>query len=159
MEDLLPKRKKIRLENFSYSTRGAYFVTICTKDKAPILSQVVLNGNMPKVCLTAIGKVVEEKLLSSEEIPGVKIDSYVIMPDHIHAIMLITEVNGTPVAQSPTNEGLPHIISTFKRLCHKELKSVIFQRSYIDHIIRDAKDYETRKKYMYENPIRWYYRR
>ena len=99
--------------------------------------------------------------MSSEKIPGVKIDQYVIMPDHIHALISIFpekitgQKDGTSRAPSPTNEMLPHIISTFKRLCNKEIGSSIFQRSYTDHIIRDHEDYEARQKYICENPMRW----
>lgn len=57
----------------------------------------------------------------------------------------------------PTNEMLPHIISTLKRFCHREIGEKIFQRGYMEHIIRDREDYETRRKYIYENPTRWYY--
>jgi hypothetical protein len=52
---------------------------------------------------------------------------------------------------------LPHIVSAFKRFCNKEIGSNIFQRGYIEHIIRDKNDYEIRKKYICENPMRWYY--
>ena len=117
----------------------------------------------PKIHLTKIGEIVEKNLLSSENIPGVKIDKYVIMPDHIHAIIILkpeeyTNHNlGTSRAPSPTNEMLPRVVSAFKRLCNREIGENIFQRGYIEHIIRDREDYETRVKYMYENPIRWYY--
>ena len=86
---------------------------------------------------------------------------FVIMPDHIHAIIFlypdkyITRKDGS--SRAPTNEMLPHIVSTFKRFCNKEIGNNIFQRGYIDHVIRDREDYETRSKYIYENPIRWYY--
>jgi hypothetical protein len=52
---------------------------------------------------------------------------------------------------------LPHIVSTFKRFCNKEIGNNIFQRGYIEHIIRDREDYETRAKYIYENPMHWYF--
>lgn len=54
-------------------------------------------------------------------------------------------------------EMLPHVISTFKRFCGKEIGSNIFQRGYIEHIIRDREDYEKRTGYIFENPTRWYY--
>ena len=107
-----------------------------------------------------MGEIVEKHLLSSEQIPGVEIDEYAIMPDHIHAIIFIKNLsNGTSRAPSPTvaNEALPHIVSTFKSFCNKEIGTNIFQRSFYDHVIRDRKDYETRQKYIYENPKKWYY--
>jgi len=169
-----PQRKRTRLENFDYSTAGAYFITICVRDKMKILSEIVKAANdtnnyesvgdgafdVPQIRLTKIGEIVERHLLSSENIPNVEIDEYVIMPDHIHAIVYIkASPSGTSRAPSPTaaNEVLPHIVSTFKRFCNKEIGENIFQRSYYEHVIRDRKDYETRKKYICENPIKWYY--
>ena len=116
--------------------------------------------DVPHTRLTSIGEIVEKHLLSSAQIPGVEISDYVIMPDHIHAIIFIKDsFNGTSKAPSPAaaNEALPHIVSTFKRFCNKEIGKNIFQRSYYDHVIRDKRDFETRQKYIYENPIKWYY--
>ncbi len=179
-EKELPKRKDLRLGQHNYSSKGAYFVTICIKDRKRILSHITkpsvgvgalddpLNGAYgnsltPQIQLTEIGKIAEEYLLSSENIPGVKIDRYVIMPDHIHVIIFLypakyaSRKDGSSKAPTPTNEMLPHIVSTFKRFCNKELGDNIFQRGYIEHIIRDREDYETRTKYIYENPMHWYY--
>ena len=181
MDNELPKRKDLRLKQYNYSSKGAHFVTICTKDRKRILSNIIkpstvgvgalddpLNGAhddplMPQVQLTKIGKVTEKYLLSSENIPGVKIDQYVIMPDHIHVIIFLypneyaLQKDGSSRAPTPTNEMLPHIVSTFKRFCNKEIGNNIFQRSYIKHIIRDRDDYETKSKYIYENPKHRYY--
>ena len=175
----LPQRKELRLKQYDYSSSGAYFITVCIKDRQPILSEIIkssvgvgaLDDQFIDVCsnfkvsLSNIGKIVEKHLLSSENISGVTIDEYVIMPDHIHVIIrlepekYIKSSNGSSRAPTPTNEMLPHIISTFKRFCNKEIGYNIFQRGYIEHIIRDRKDYETRTKYIYENPIRWYYKK
>ncbi len=174
-------RKNIRIKNYDYSSKGAYLITICTADRKQLLSKICMQEvapqpvgdgaldipplkQTPQVILTPIGKTVEKYLLSGENIPGVKINSYVIMPDHIHAIIFLnpdkskTNVEGMSKAPSPTNHMLPHIVSTFKRFCNKEIGYNIFQRSYYEHIIRDKEDYETRRKYLYENPLRWYYK-
>ncbi len=164
----LPIRKSTRLKCFDYNTTGAYFITICTKDRMQILSDIVNQVGVgahddPRPQLTELGKTVEKYLLSSNAIAGVKIDHYVIMPDHIHAIILldsdkyIISENGSSRAPTPTNKMLPHTVSTFKRFCNKEIGYNIFQRGYMEHIIRDKEDYETRIKYIYENPIKWYY--
>ena len=85
------------------------------------------------------------------------------MPDHIHAILIIHSNKpsaykaGTSRAPSPANEMLPHVISTFKRFCNKEIGCNIFQRGYFEHIIRGREDYEAVVKYIYENPIRRLY--
>ena len=168
MEKEIPKRKELRIKQYDYSSRGAYFVTICIKDRKQILSDIIKPVGVgahddPQLRLTSIGKTVEKNLLSSEKISGVTIDQYVIMPDHIHAIIFLDpdkyaeRYDGSSRAPTPTNEMLPHIISTFKRFCNKEIGNNIFQRGYIEHIIRDNKDYETRVKYIRENPMYWYY--
>jgi len=168
MENELRKRKQVRLSGYNYSSAGAYFVTICTQDRRQILSEIIWQNNnstvgddahgVPKIRLSETGRTVEKHLLSSENIPGVKIDCYVIMPDHIHAIIILEPTDGTPRASSPTERRLPHVISVFKRFCNKEIGYNVFQRSYIDHIIRDKDDYIAKRRYIYENPIRWYYK-
>ena len=169
-EKELPKRKALRLKQYDYSSAGAYFVTICIKDRKRILSDIIKPVGVgafddpltPQIQLTEIGKITEKYLLSSENIPGVKIDRYVIMPDHIHVIIFLypdeylKRKNGSSKAPTPTNKMLPHIISTFKRFCHKEIGANVFQRGYMEHVIRDQTDYETRTKYICENPMRWY---
>ena len=120
--------------------------------------------DVPQPQLTSIGKIVEKHLLSSESISGVTISEYIIMPNHVHFIVFFdfqkdqSQENGTSRAPSPTNEMLPHLVSTFKRFVNKEVGENIFQRSYIEHVIRDIDDYNIKRKYIYENPVRWYYK-
>ncbi|MBQ7334449.1 MAG: hypothetical protein IJW95_03170, partial [Clostridia bacterium] len=90
----LPKRKDLRLKQYDYSSAGAYFVTICVKDRIRLLSDIIKPVGVgalddPQIRLTPIGEIVEKYLLSSENIPGVKIDLYVIMPDHINIIIFL----------------------------------------------------------------------
>ena len=185
MEEKLSERKRMRLEGYSYNSSGAYFVTIRIQDTEFSLSNIIYpvgDGalDVPKstdfipfstddptafdIELSPVGKIIKKHLLASEKIEGVKIDRYIIMPDHIHAIILLNSekytnsLNGTSRAPSPTNQMLPHIISTFKRFCNREIGHNIFQRGYMEHIIRDPDDYETRVNYICKNPIRWYYK-
>jgi len=85
----LTKRKDMRLKDYDYSSSGAYFVTICIKDRKRILSDISkpVGGGafdaplIPQIRLTEIGKIVEKNLLSSKNISGVKTDRYVIIPE------------------------------------------------------------------------------
>ena len=88
-----PKRKRTRLKNFDYSTAGYYFITICTHNRRPILSRIVGQGLAPaENHLSFYGTVAENQLLVLEtRYPQIKIDKYIIMPNHIHAIVVITE--------------------------------------------------------------------
>ena len=87
----LPKRKPNRLPNFDYSTPGAYFITICTQDKKCILGQIVGGGDLdaPQISLSTIGKKVWRNIELSRQIPNIHVDKYVIMPNHIHFILVI----------------------------------------------------------------------
>ena len=90
-------------------------------------------------------------------------DRYVIMPDHIHIIIFLNpneylkRKDGSSRAPTPTNEMLPHIVSMFKRFCNNEIGNNVFQRGYIDHIIRSREDYEEHLRYIRDNPARWCY--
>ena len=139
----LPKRKPTRLKDFDYSTHGAYFVTICTKDKAKLLCEIVGGGTFdaPKIILSSIGEVVEKYINSTNNIENVTVDKYVVMPNHIHMIIFVGNADGTSRAPSPTNATIPHLVSTLKRFVNREVGYNIFQRSFYDHIIRDYKDY------------------
>ncbi len=151
----------MRWKERSYDALGAYFLTICTKQKKCLLSEIVGDGalDVPQPRLTEIGRILEKHLLSANDMKRVTVDHYVIMPNHLHVIVLVSEPegdeNGTSRAPSPTNEIVPCFVSALKRLCNKEVGENIFQRSYHDHILRDRKDYDEHVKYIGENPMRW----
>ena len=174
----LPKRKSTRLKNFDYSSVGAYFVTICVRDRMQILSEIVRTdltsanktigiavgeGLAPPeitVKLKPCGEIVKEQLqLIETRFRGVTVEDYVIMPDHIHAVIFLHGKAGG-ASPSPT---LDDVICAFKSLTSRSCKQKygiekMFQRSSAEHIVRDREDYETRRKYIYENPKRWYYK-
>ena len=163
MENALPKRKTLRLQHYDYSCDNAYFITICTQNKACFLSKIH-SFPTPYVELTDIGKMIEESLLSIEQVDYVFLDKYVIMPNHIHAIIIIkqpktdydpeTEQAFRRETYSP-GQTLSHLVGGFKRLSNKKIGKNIFQRSFYDHIIRDQNDYDARCRYILENPKRW----
>ena len=174
----LPKRKSTRLKNFDYSSVGAYFVTICVRDRMQILSEIVRTDltSVDKTIVIAVGEglaspeitvklkpcgeVVKEQLqLIETRFPSVTVEDYVIMPDHIHAVIFLHGKTGG-ASPSPT---LDDVICAFKSLTSRSCKQKygiekMFQRSSAEHIVRDREDYETRRKYIYENPKRWHYK-
>ena len=86
------------------------------------------------------------------------VDKYVIMPNHIHFILMVTDSeNGPPGRSVPTNNTVSNFVGTFKRFCNKEYGENIWQARFNDHIIRNHDDYEEHIKYIYENPKLWYY--
>ena len=96
--NILPKRKPIRIEDYDYSTPGAYFVTVCTANRERILwadrrGELCSPANIP---LSEIGTIVENEIQKLNSVyDGVKVDKYCIMSDHIHFIIsIITDKNG-----------------------------------------------------------------
>ena len=155
-----PKRKPARLKEYDYTGRGAYFITICTQNRAEILSEIIVGrGLAPAECkLSEYGKIAEQELLNLEKrYAGVKIDKYVIMPNHIPAII---SINNDLTAGASPRPTLSDIICTFKsittRLCNKRHKgNKIFQTSFYDHIIRGQEDFKEIWEYIDGNPQKW----
>ena len=141
----LPYRKHNRLENFDYSKNGAYFITICVKDRKRILCDIV--GDDAHIVPKKYGTIVEKYIRNVSEIK-----KYVIMPDHIHMIVQIE--NGSMRASTPTNR-ISNIVRSIKILATKEIGEPIFQRSYYDHIIRNQADYNEVWEYIDQNPAKW----
>ena len=170
----MPYRKHPRLKVFDYSSTGAYFITICTQNRRCILSRVVGRGLAPAVIngcnlengdnesqieLKPIGIIVEQQLLLLEErYTCLEICEYVIMPNHIHIVFALSK----ETAEASPRPTIMDIVCSFKSLATRECKKVykidkLFQTSFFEHVIRDRNDYNKIVKYIYENPVKWYY--
>lgn len=159
-------RKKIRLSQYDYSSPGAYFITICTKNRLNYFWEGELdtnsfswkyNGinnarpiNLP---LSPIGETVLEELERwGKTYDGVSLYSYVIMPNHLHIVaVILADERGRP-QQSPS---VSRMVQQFKGAVTKKTGKSIWQKSFMEHVIRDKKDYEMILKYICENPLRW----
>ena len=161
-----PHRRSIRLRGYDYTRVGAYAITICIQHHRCLLGDVVAG----EVQLTEAGKVVKRIW---DELPenyaGVGVDAFVIiMPNHIHGIVLLTRDTGRERLQEdvPTL-SLPDVVHRFKslttaryRLGVKELGWLPFdrrlwQQNYYEHIIRDEKDLDRIRHYIHINPDKW----
>ena len=92
MDKELPSRKRNRLKHYDYSSCGAYFITICTSDRRNYFWNGVgaTIGRPQDVDLSQYGKLVDEAINNIPSIyPALKLDHYVIMPDHIHLLLII----------------------------------------------------------------------
>ena len=135
-------RKKPRLEGWNYAKKGAYFITVCTKEKKAILCGIhppAIPGDDPVIRQTTFGKIAEEAL---KKIPG--IDKYVIMPNHVH--MIVFQEDEVSISSK---------IRLWKTVITAKCKENIWQSSFYDHIIRDEKDYLIKWKYIDDNPMKW----
>ena len=153
----MPKRKHSRLHNYDYSAAGAYFVTICTQGRRCLLSHIVGRGLAPaEIQYTAYGNIAREQLLLLEKrYPALRIDQYVIMPNHIHVIFMLEESAGA--SPRPT---IPDVVCAYKSLTTKACKAVqpidkLFQTSFYEHVLRGQADYDEIAEYIANNPKQW----
>lgn len=151
----LPKRKPTRLKEYDYSTPGAYFITICVKDRKELLSQITVGDDaliVPKNHLSQYGLICDKYIENINiKYENVTVDKYIIMPNHIHLIICL---NGTMKASSPT-KSIENIVRSFKTLVTKEIGISIWQRSYHDHIVRGEADYKKIWEYIDTNVSKW----
>jgi len=186
----LKNRKNTRLKGADYNRNQAVFLTICTKERQCLLSKIVGTGvpDGPQIELTEYGQTADKYIHQLNDFyDDLSVESYVIMPNHIHIMLWIKDMeNGpsrtpvtdgpsrtpvtdgpsrTPITDGPSRTPVPTVqnsvpsrfVSTFKRFCNKEYGKNIWQYRSNDHIIRNRHDYEEHLRYIYENPIRWYY--
>ncbi len=159
----LPQRKNNRLKNYDYSENGAYFITVCIKDRKNLLGNIVGDDALdsPKIILSKIGVIAEQELLKIEAYyNNVKIDKYVIMPNHIHLIIKITErINPFPTKKYDISNVIGKYKAAVTRnvgnaFMHSE-KEQLWQASFHDHIIRNEQDYLEIWNYIDTNPLKW----
>lgn len=158
---VLPRRKHPRLKQYDYASAGAYFVTICTEKRKPLLSSVsVGRGLAPaEIHLTKLGRVAEEQLLALEaRYDSVFVDKYVVMPNHIHSIILLRGETAGPRPR-PT---LMDVICAYKSLTTRFCKQVeafagkkVFQTSFYEHVIHSEAEYLEIWRYIDNNPAKW----
>ncbi len=149
-----PSRKKNRLQNYDYSGNGAYFITICTENRKCLLSTVVgaILDRPAHVRLTKWGQYVEQAILRiPKSYQDIRLEKYVIMPNHIHLLLLIDTLHGRPRV-APT---VSRVVQQTKGLATKQIGHKIFQKSFHDHIIRDDAHYDLIWNYIDTNPARW----
>ena len=152
-----PKRKRNRLENYDYSSCGAYFITVCTLKKQNCFWENVgaIIDRPQDVELSTYGKIVDQAIKNiPSAYPALLLESYVIMPNHIHLLLRVcADEYGRPLV-APT---MSRVVKQLKGVVSKQAGISIWQKSFHDHIIRNREDYEEHLRYIYENPMRWCY--
>lgn len=137
--------KRRRLENYNYSDNGLYFVTICCQKKENYFWETD-KSKKGVTELTYAGKITKEAIERiSEKYKNARVDNYVVMPNHVH---LIIELSDSAV-------NLSTIINQAKGFVSKQLGYSPWQRSFHDHIIRGDEDYENIWNYIESNPLKW----
>lgn len=151
-----------RLKGWDYATPAYYFITICTQNRIPWLGKIKND----RVILSQLGKITSDNLEKIPIIyPNVSLDAWIVMPNHIHAVIVIGEPVETPHWGVSTKGNwrpgaLGVIISQFKSICTKRIRMMGFikfawQPRFYDHIIRDEKELKKIRSYILGNPTKW----
>ena len=158
----LPQRIIIRLKDYDYLQAGYYFVTICTHNRQNLLCDIIDHAN---VKFTDIGLQVKNSILNIPSIfTSVYIELYVIMPNHLHIIVVINKTggHGTGTGGHGNPPLLQDIIGRFKSFTtyeynkmNKTKDKLLWQRNFYDHIIRNEQELQSIREYIINNPAKW----
>lgn len=162
-----PRRHSLRLQNYDYAAMGAYFVTICTKNRRNLFGEIE-QGEM---VLNTVGKIVQEELVHLPTLRNdLELDQFIVMPNHLHAILFISgTVQGTASRASrlsnfgkPISGSLSTIIGGFKSGVTRRIRRMgdifyggLWQRGFFEHVIRNDESLDCIREYILTNPLRW----
>ena len=165
-----PSRRSVRLPEFDSSKIGMYFVTICSAERKCIFSEI--RGNSP--ILSPVGDAVKTFWAQiPQHFPNVKMDAYVVMPNHLHGILTIESKSphaahgggDAPRVESfgkPTQGSVPTIVRSFKAAVSNHVRESrlaagepIWQRGYFEHVLRNTQEFVEATNYILQNPVRW----
>jgi REP element-mobilizing transposase RayT len=159
----LHHRRSIRLKGYDYTRAGAYFVTICTKDRACLFGDVA-DGVMR---LNQMGHIVRQCWLAiPDHVPPVLLDEFVVMPNHVHGIIVLVsplQNDDTPTRpRGPQRQSVGSIVGSFKSAATKRINeqrgtpgAPVWQRDYFEHIIRNDESLNRIREYILNNPLQW----
>jgi REP element-mobilizing transposase RayT len=156
-------RRSVRLRDYDYTQAGAYFVTICTYRRVCLFGDMV-NGCMQ---LNDCGQIVTahwDDLVN--HYPHVELDVFVVMPNHVHGIIVLTDNVGAGLKPAPTtttrHHGLPEIVRGFKTFSSRRINYLrkmpgqpVWQRNYYEHVIRSEEELDRIRQYILDNPAKW----
>ncbi|MEA3238386.1 MAG: transposase [Candidatus Bipolaricaulota bacterium] len=178
-------RRSIRLQGYDYSRSGAYYVTLCTQDRACLFGEVV-DSDMH---LNDAGRLVSDAWRAlPDRFPTIDLDAFVIMPNHIHGVVVIAvdnnlvgaglvpafdvapAQNAAPARDRATTRVAPtlgDVIGAYKSMVTVQyahavntrgwppFRKRLWQRNYYEHVIRNADSLNRIRQYILDNPRRW----
>ncbi len=153
-----------RLQEYDYSMEGAYFVTICTRGKEHRFGKIV-NGQLLG---TPQSKITQKYWLAlPKHYPNCVLDEFVIMPNHVHGIIIINnptvETGLKPVSTAVNSKHpLSEMVRAFKTFSAREINILqgtqgqpFWQSRFYDHIIRNNYELNRIRQYIIDNPFNW----
>ncbi len=156
-------RRSIRARGYDYSKPGAYFVTICVNQHECLFGEVIGEA----VQLNECGKIVWDEWTKTPTLrPDIDLDVFVVMPNHLHGILIITDRRRGVLQYAPTfrspSQTIGALVRGFKSAVTKRINEMrntpgvaIWQRNYYDHIVRNDDDLLRCRQYILDNPLKW----
>jgi len=161
-------RRSIRLEGFDYAGEGAYFVTMCVHERHMAFGEI-FDG---EIQLNRAGEIVREEWLRSAEIrKEVRLDWFVVMPNHFHAVVWLVGADGvrpgvrlgpTPSAPTRSPGSLGSVMAGFKSVVTRRINEIrrtpgaaVWQRNYYERVVRDDDELNRIRQYIIDNPAQW----
>ncbi len=164
---VIPHRKPNRLKKYDYSDAGWYFVTICTQNRECLFGNVINN----KMVLNKFGEIIDKCWTEiPNHINNVELNEYIIMPNHVHGIIVIRNSNqpvGNAYMRSLQTDHWQYRTKMLLSIIMHEFKSAVsryirkynslfqWQKSFYDHIIRNENDLNRIRQYIRDNPMNW----
>jgi len=162
-------RRSIRLKGYDYTQPGAYFITICTRDRVCLFGEVI-DGEMR---LNPLGEIVRQCWWAiPEHFSHVVLDEFVVMPNHVHGIIVIMathDVGATHASplrvrpRGPQRQSIASIVGSIKSAAAKRINEYrgtpgapVWQRNYYEHVVRDDQPLNHIREYIATNPLRWH---
>ena len=154
-------RHSIRLRGYDYSQPGAYFVTVCSYGRERLFGNI-MDGEM---ILNEFGHVLMESWQwLADQYPFVLLDQSVVMPNHVHGIVILTSFKDIRRGGSRTapTKPLGRLVGAFKTITAKKINRMrhtpgahVWQRNYYEHVIRNEGELNSFRQYIFDNPGRW----
>jgi len=164
-----------RLKTWDYSSNAAYFITICTKNREHFFGEII--GNEPTLQLNELGKLANQFWYEiPNHFPFIILEAFIVMPNHVHGILIIDNVETRLIASLPTpsanktggitgdknpmfHENISRVIRWYKGRCAFEMRKIHadfnWQTRFHDHIIRNPESFARIRNYIQNNPLNW----
>ena len=164
----LHHRRSVRLRQFDYTKAGAYFVTVCTYNYELLFGEIPCDA----IRLNEFGEIVAEEWLRTVTVrENIELDSFVVMPNHLHGLVVITGVCRGVLQYAPTanqtllrspSQTIGAMVRGFKSSVTKRINILrgtpgmpVWQRNYYERVIRNEKELSQVREYIMNNPLQW----
>ena len=159
------RRRSVRLPGYDYAQAGAYFVTVCSHDRICIFGEVGQGEMRPNVFGDIVTKCWHDL---ANHYSNIELDEFVVMPNHVHGIIVLADTVGAGFKPAPTNRpvrrhGLQEIVRAFKTFSARRFNGMrntpgkrLWQRSYYEHVVQNDDDLDRTRLYIHDNAAGWH---